>query len=426
MKFIDVENTVKQYMLLEDKGIVRLICASMMANYLPTPPAWMFIVGNSSGGKSMLLSALKTVEGIFELDDMTAASFASGMKGQSQNSLLYLLPTNGTVLIKDYTTMLSKDKESRGQILGQMRKIFDGDYRKKFGNGEEVNWQGKMGMLAGVTPEIYSSEVTITNAALGERYLYYQMEMPDRIEVGMVSTEDIRDYEANRAMTEAFGTYLNTHILRCKQEQEEERFVMPALSEEIRREIVYLAEFATRARSGVKRNMYSRDKDQEMPPTLEMTPRFAKALNCIAYGLLMIHRYDGEKEELSEQDKSILFKIALDSIPLSRRVILEALTMYSNATESGMVENLGLSKAFIQMFLADLVALGLVTISKGYGHGWLYELKPIYREIMAKYKHLDMGTKSLEAEGPDDAPLPTEGPPPTPEEIQSLTQAGLL
>lgn len=418
MKFIDVENKVKQYMLLEDKGIVRLICAAMLTNYLPTPPSWIFIVGNSSGGKSMLLSALKDVEGIFELDDMTAQTFASGMKGQSQNSLLYQLPENGTVLIKDYTTMLTKDRESRGQILGQMRKIFDGDYRKKFGNGEEVVWKGKMGMLAGVTPEIYSAEITVTNAALGERYLYYQMEMPDRHEVGMIATEEIKDYEANKVMADAFGDYLNTHITRCRKEQDSGSFIMPKLPESTRREIVNLAEFATRARSGVKRNMYSRDKDQEMPPTLEMTPRFAKALNCVAYGLLMLHRYDEEPEELSEQDKSILFKIALDSIPLPRRVILEALTMYSNATENGIVENLGLSKSFVQMYLSDLVALKLVTITKSYGSGWLYELNANYREIMAQYRHLDMGTKTLEDQIQADNPTVVE--------TIDLQQAGLL
>jgi len=426
-KFKQLHDIVEEYMLLEDKGVVRLVCATMISNYLPTPPSWMFVVGNSSGGKSMILSALKPVEGIFELDDMTAKTFASGMRGQGENSLLNAIPNNGTVLIKDYTTMLSKDKESRVEILGQMRKIFDGDYRKKFGNGEEVNWSGKLGMLAGVTPEIYSQDVTMGNAAMGERYLYYQMEMPNRYDVGMMATEEITDYESKAKMAEAFGEYLNPIITDMKELQREEgKFVMPTLSKEIRSEIVTLAEFTTRARSAVKRNQYSRDKDMEMPPSLEMTPRFAKALVCVAYGLKLIHRYDGDEEHLTEGDKAILFKIAFDSIPLARRTILEALTMFSAATEKGLHESLGMSIPFIKLYLGDLTALKMVIIQKT-AHSWQYILKEEYRQILSTYRGISMGSDNLvgtENDDPSGSPLPTEAPPPSKFDM-TAEQAGL-
>lgn len=411
MKLTDLENTIDKYMLRADKGIVRLIAGTMLSNYLPTPPSWMFIVGNSSGGKSMILSALKNVKGIFELDDMTASTFASGMKGQASNSLLFQIPQNGTVLIKDYTTMLSKDKESRAEILGQMRKIFDGDYRKKFGNGEDVQWTGKLGMLAGVTPTIYDQEITTANAAMGERYLYYQMDMPDRFEVAMMSTDDIRDYEAKEQMTHAFSDYLNPKIQRILDEQRSEAgFIRPTVNKTVQRAIVELAEFATRARSAVKRNQYSRDKDQETPPTLEMPTRFAKALICVAYGLLLIHRYDEEAEELTDVDKSILYKIALDSIPLARRIIIEALTFYSTATEDGLVQQLGMSKAFVKLYLADLTALSIVSAQKA-GYGWQYTLKQEYRDLIAHYRGIQQGSESLEGENENDTfdsvPFPT-------------------
>ncbi len=431
MKIKDLYEIVEQYMLLEDKGVLRLLCATMVSNYLPTPPSWLFIVGASSGGKSMILKSLKPVEGIFELDDMTAKTFASGMRGQSQNSLLNMIPNNGTILIKDYTTMLSKDKESRIEILGQMRKIFDGDYRKKFGNGEEVNWQGKLGMIAGVTPEIYSQEVTTGNAAMGERYLYYQMEMPDRHDVGMMATEEIVDYEANAKMSEAFTNYLNPIISDIKDLQRQEgQFIMPTLNVETREELVKLAEFTTRARSAVKRNQYSRDKDMEMPPSLEMTPRFVKALACVAYGMKLVRRYDGEPEELTAGDKAILFKIAFDSIPLARRTILESLTYFSAATEKGLHEQLGMSINFIKLYLGDLTALKMVTIQKT-AHSWQYILKEEYRQIMAKYRGIEMGSDLLEgkeADRPEEGGFPMVEPPPTAQEKKfdmTSEQAGL-
>lgn len=395
MKFTDVNNVVNSYLLMEDKGVVRMICGSMIANYLPTPPSWIFLVGAPSGGKSVLLSALKHVTGIFELDDMTAQTFASGMRGQSQNSLLYQLPNNGTVLIKDYSTMLAKDKESRGAILSQMRKIFDGDYRKKFGNGEEVIWSGKMGMMAGVTPEIYNTEAMNSNAALGERYLYYHMDTPDRIDVGMLSTDKgMKSLESDKVMAETFGNYLNAHIQRCNDEQASGSFELPHIPESIRKEIVVLAEMATRARSVVPRDAYK--GHQNMPVTLEMTPRFAKSLMVIALGLLVLHRYDDEPEELTEQDKSILFKIALDSIPLSRRHMLEALTLYASASENGLREQMSADATWVKLQVNDLNRLGLVNIVKSVGSGWTYHLKPEYRELFSKYKNLSMSKDTLD------------------------------
>jgi hypothetical protein len=166
----------------------------------------------------------------------------------------------------------------------------------------------------------------------------------------------------------------------------------------------------------VKRNQYSRDKDQEMRPTLEMTPRFAKALVCVAYGLLLVHRYDGEPEVLTEGDKAILFKVALDSIPQSRRDLLEALTMYSTATENGLIEQLSMSRPFIKLYLGDLVAVGLVQIQKT-AHSWQYMLKEEYRQLMATYRGLSMGKQDLDGKDPDafgtGEPLPTEEPPAT-------------
>jgi hypothetical protein len=251
------------------------------------------------------------------------------------------------------------------------------------------------------------------------------MIMPDRFDVGMSSTAEITDYEANTAISQGFADYLNPIIKDVQRLQKVEGdFVMPKLDVEIRKEIVRLAEFTTRARSAVKRNQYSRDKDQEMRPTLEMTPRFAKALVCIAYGLLMIRRYDEEPEELTASDRAILFKVAFDSIPQSRRDLLEALTMYSTATENGLIEQLGMSKPFIKLYLSDLTALKLVHIQKT-AHSWQYILKEEYRQLMAKYRGIEIGTESLDGEDPlaeqNNIPLPVELPP----EMTTAEQAGI-
>lgn len=347
---------------------------------------------------------------------MTTATFASGTKGVKA-SLLSNLPPHGILLIKDYTTMLTKDKDSRGQILGQMRKIFDGDYRKKFGNAEEVAWTGKLGMIAATTHEIYSNEMVSANASMGQRYLYYEMEMPDRFDVTMAGTDDdnMNETAKDEEFRQAFHDYLTPILSDVSKQQTEGRFIQPVIDDATRISIAHLAEFSTRARSDVKRNQYSKDKDQELPPSPEMPIRFAKALICTAMGLLLIHRYDNEPEVLTDSDRAILYKIALDSIPLARRMVLKALTTYSSATESALVERTGMSRGFIKLYLGDLTALQMVTIQKTGHNSWQYILKEEYRLLMAEYGGLSMTQQVLDDPDPlSDDPLDGLEPPPTP------------
>lgn len=79
MDFNELQSTISQYLILEDKGVVKLLCAIIIANRIPElDPTWVFLVSNSSGGKSELLSALAFARGCWEQDDLTAKTFVSG------------------------------------------------------------------------------------------------------------------------------------------------------------------------------------------------------------------------------------------------------------------------------------------------------------------------------------------------------------
>jgi predicted ATPase len=80
MTLSELETIVKQHMLLADEGVVKLLCAFVIAQRMETSPPWLFLVGASSGGKSMLLKALRNVQGYYALDDLTANTFVSGQQ----------------------------------------------------------------------------------------------------------------------------------------------------------------------------------------------------------------------------------------------------------------------------------------------------------------------------------------------------------
>src|SRR3990167_1862522 len=124
MLLSDLEAVVRKHLLLADSNIVKLLCAFVVASRMPINPPWLFIVGPPGGGKSMILKALQGITGTTPIDDLTANTFASGMRGREgkSNSLLHNLPPNSILIFKDFTTIISKDEQSRGAIVGQLRK----------------------------------------------------------------------------------------------------------------------------------------------------------------------------------------------------------------------------------------------------------------------------------------------------------------
>ena len=72
-------------------------------------------------------------------------------------------------LIPDFTVMASMRREMRGEIMGQLRRIFDGPFEKKVGTRVTKIWEGKMTMIAATTP-IIDTYTSIASSS-GERFI---------------------------------------------------------------------------------------------------------------------------------------------------------------------------------------------------------------------------------------------------------------
>jgi len=86
-----------------------------------------------------------------------------------KNDTRKIVGGNMLCLIPDFTVMASMNKEKRGEIMGQLRRIFDGRFEKKVGTRVTKIWQGKMSILAATTPVI--DKYTSIDSALGERFI---------------------------------------------------------------------------------------------------------------------------------------------------------------------------------------------------------------------------------------------------------------
>ena len=91
---------------------------------------------------------------------------------------------------------------------------------------------------------------------------------------------------------------------------------------------------ATKARSSIKRKAYSSLSPIERKNLREMPYRFAKQLANLARAFMIMNN-----GPLLPIDNAILFKIALDSIPSSRKEVMEAATANSlGITLKGLAE----------------------------------------------------------------------------------------
>jgi hypothetical protein len=169
-----VHETFRRHLYLPDVMVIDVVLATYVANLMHGDPVWALVVGASGRGKTETIAALNGRSDVHALSSLTAQTFASGFKGRDSSLLHRLERDNKTFLtLKDLTTVLSMHRDARAEVFAQLREIYDGAYRKEFGSGVTVEWEGRLGFLAGVTPAI--DQHHSATAALGERFLYLRL-----------------------------------------------------------------------------------------------------------------------------------------------------------------------------------------------------------------------------------------------------------
>lgn len=380
-----LQDKIESVYLVKDPHITELMAASVLTHRLSSDPAWIIIVASSGGGKSEYINAISLCQGVYPLSSLTSRTFISGAKITGRETSLLNQIQNGIISFKDFTSLMSEQKDERAVIMAQLREIYDGKLAKSFGTGETIAWEGKITVIAGATFVIHTLKQTYT--AMGERFLIYAMEQPERIEAArraMENQEEGKMVEQRQMVAEAFKAYLDKEIVIPK--------TLPKISEELRNDLLALAELATRARSDVERNWRSPTQEITDAHPPEMPTRFAGQLQAFARAFMVISLNETGKEGLEDRHKTILYKLALDSITKSRRMALQELAKYETIETAGMAIKMGFPTTTIRRWLEDLTALGIVEREKGGGNkGDRWKLLSKYRDIIQQFE----GIKSV-------------------------------
>jgi len=156
MKLSTVVTTFQKWLYLPDKISLYVVLGALAANLLPGDPLWLLMIGPPGSGKTELILPLAKLARVIMASTLTEAALLSGTASrdkakESSGGLLRLIGDFGILLCKDFTSVLSMNRDSRAAVLAALREIYDGAWDRHIGTdgGKTLSWKGKLGLIAG-------------------------------------------------------------------------------------------------------------------------------------------------------------------------------------------------------------------------------------------------------------------------------------
>jgi len=362
----DLLGVFRDRLYLPDPSPVVVVVAAVVANLLTGDPVWLLLVGPPSSGKTEILTALSKLVWVHEVSTFTEAGLLSGSMSRDPSStggLLVELGRFGIIVCKDFTSLLSEAPDKRSGLLAALREIYDGGWVRRLGTsgGRTLGWAGKAGLLAGVTETVDRHAAFM--GAMGERFVLFRMaalDDEDRLAQARAALANAgRQAEMRAAFADAVaGFFADLDIPTTA----------PPLDEETTERLALLADLATRLRSAVERD--PRDREVELVPQPEAPGRLQAVLAQLLRGLIVI----GVPED---EAGSLVTRVGLDSMPKSRRVVVELLVSIKSHVlfdTAGVGDVVGLPTSATGRVLADLSAHRVVerySDNAGGRHRWV-------------------------------------------------------
>lgn len=315
---LQIEEAVSELMVLSDFVPLRVALATYVANFLNQIPLWITIVAPPSSGKTEILGCLYKLPHVQVVSDLSKSSLLSGtpQKDQAKNKtggLLLELGDFGFLVFKDMTTSLAKNKDAEAELFTAFREIYDGDYYRHFGSdgGTHKEWHGRLGVIAGVTPEIEKHRTV--SSSLGDRFLTVKIYKDDdeSMEQSFKALESSGSEHRIRRELQELAALLFQGI-------EPDTDLPKPLLRYIHQHITPLAAFVASCRTPVE---HAFNKEIEFIHQTEGYARLAKQLFGLFCGSIAIGCS-------LEEAWNITVRVGMDSVPEQRSQVLEAFILH--------------------------------------------------------------------------------------------------
>ena len=215
-------------------------------------PTWYRIIAPPGSGKTVHLSCLADYEKAFSVDEFTPKAFVSGFRGAGGEDPSKIPQFNGKVLIiADESTFMEQRSDDRNAIQAILRRSFDGTISKGFGNLKEVQvYHSHFNVLVASTPQI--DRYFVYNTALGERYVNYRLQIPNRRMLVEKAYENL--FSKSRTRKKNLSKMVQAFLRRLPKISIHDI----TISKEAKTRIIECADFVARTRTRVTRDVTGR------------------------------------------------------------------------------------------------------------------------------------------------------------------------
>ena len=314
----EVIERYRKWLHLQDTEMLDVMYGAAFANRIKGDPLWVFLVAPPGGSKSELLMSLGDAPRMAAATSMTPHTLISGSSAGGGDPSLIPKLNGKTLIIKDFTAILTMNVVARDEIFGILRDAYDGKIEKHYGNGVTRKYVSKFGIIAGVTPAVESMSAGCS--VLGERFIRYFIRCSGTIHVGKEAIQRaISNISIETSMREDLRK-IGVAVLSRDISGEEQ----PKITERVSLTLQHLAQFVSALRGAVTKDRYT--KTILHKPVQEIGTRLAKQLGMLAIGISM---YKQEKE-IGQETMNTITQVAKDTVPDRVEEIVRQ--MYIHAT----------------------------------------------------------------------------------------------
>jgi hypothetical protein len=292
-----------------DIDVIDAVLATCAAERLDGDPLWLPVISGPGNAKTETVSSLSgagahVTSTISSEGALFSASPRRERSKKATGGLLRKIGDRGVLVIKDITSILSADRNTRSGVLAALREIHDGKWERNVGSdgGQTLTWTGRIGVIGACTTMWDAAHGVI--AVAGDRFVLIRSDSrTGRVASGMMAIKNTGTETIMRAELAAAAGGIVGHVGAD---------VTPQLDHRENELLVRVADIVTYARTAVERDYKGDVIDAHAP---EAPTRFAKQLAQIVRGGLA----QGMEREAALR---LSLRCARDSMPPLRLAIL--------------------------------------------------------------------------------------------------------
>lgn len=344
-----------------DTDSLDLMLASLAVQRMNGLPLWPLILSGSGNAKTETVNTATAVGAVAvsTISSEGALLSASSAKDRAEDAtggLLREIGSDGVLVVKDMTSILSANGDIMKTVLGALREIYDGSWVRKTGSdgGKSLEWAGRLTVIGAVTSSWDEHQSAVS--AMGDRFCLI------RVDSSKGRTRQGRQAMANTGDEKLMAAELERAVKSVMDDADTEGV---KLTDEEGETLLVAADLVTRARSSV---VCDRRGNPEYAMQPEMPTRFAKQLAQIVRGGVAVgmDRVDAV---------ALAMRVAHDSIPPLRLEIMEFLQGRELTKVLDVRKGVGKPRTTVKQELERMELLGLLDgdeIEEMYGGKLVY------------------------------------------------------